>query len=133
MGTVLSGAPVCSGMGCSRYTVRLRAVVTLENTPLSPWAGLAGTTCTLELKGAALPNLGFSSLCRKDKKGCWRGEEKDVLWNELGQGGDPESREAALETTEYRWSEAEVRNFDLGCTNAVAEMKHQDTWHRKES
>lgn len=89
------------------------------------------TTCTLELKGAVLQNLAFQDFVERTRRGA--GEEKDIIWNELGQGGGQERREAALEMRKYRWSRVEVRKFDLGCMNAVPKMKHQDTWHGKGS
>ena len=131
--TALPGAPVCSCVGSSRYMVKLRAVVTLKKNTASHCAGLDIHHMHVRVKRGSITQLSFSSLCRKDKKGCWRGEEKDVIWNELGQGGGQERREAALEMRKYRWSRAEVGKFDLGCMNAVPKMKHQDTWHGKGS
>lgn len=68
------------------------------------------------IKGGSIPQLGFSSLRKKEGKGCWTGEEKFFFfsfWNEPGQGGDQERREASLEVRRYRWNRAEVGRFDL--------------------
>lgn len=86
---------------------RSRAVVTLKKNTLSCCAGLDVHHMHLRVKRGSVTQLGFPSLCRKDKKGCRRREEKDVIWNELlGQGGGQEHGEAALEMRKYQWSRA---------------------------
>lgn len=88
-------------MGSPRYTVKLRAVLTLKKNTLSCCAGLGIHHIHVRVKRGSITQFGFSSIRRKDKKGCRRGEEKDVIWNELGQGGGQEHREAALEMRKY--------------------------------
>lgn len=113
------GVRVWSCMGSPHYMVKLRAVVTLKKNTLSCCAGLDIHHVHVRVKGGRIRQLSFSSLCKKDKKGCRSRDEKDVIWNEVGHRGGQGRREAALEMRKYRWSRAEVRKFDLGCMKCL--------------
>lgn len=64
-------------LGSPGYTVKLRADLSCKSN-LSIF--LFGYV--IRVKEA----LGFSSLCKKDKKGCWRGEERRQALSGMNEG-----------------------------------------------
>ena len=82
----LAGAPVCSCMGSPRYAVKLRAVLTLKKNTLGCCAGLDVHHMHTGVERGGVTQLGFSSFCRKDKKGCRRGERRYLELTRSGRG-----------------------------------------------
>lgn len=107
----LPDASVCSCMESVNCTVKLSAVVALKDS--RSWFGVHWVC----MEGAVCLSLAFP--VSGEGKGKGAGQERRIFyyglffWNELGQGGDQERREASLGVRRCRWSRAEVGKFDL--------------------
>lgn len=89
----LPDTSVCSCLGSVNGTVRLSTVVALKDT--QSWFGVH-QVC---MKGGSAPQLGFSSLWRREGEGCWTGEENFFFFSGVSCGRE------GMKTVERRFWE----------------------------